>query len=274
MASIGQAFAPAQTINTSNAMSYMNSVLGQAEYSISRSSTLTFSGSYGLLQFTTAGLISSNMLNTQAGYDYNLDPVNSIAILASYGKIDYTGIVGSTTDYMAAFAYGRKITGHLAFQVEAGPQEIQSAGAGVAGNFQQLSASINSALSYVGRRSGFSFSYMHGLTAGSGVFLGAVSDTFSASGHYQFTRFWTGSVNGGYAFNKGLAPAGSATVNFEDWFLGANVGRPVGRHFQVNFNYGLIDQINPSVCPVSSCGVPGFVHTFGMTVNWHLRSVG
>ena len=274
VASVGQAFAPVQAIDTGNTMSYMNSVLGQAEYSISRNSTLTFSGSYGLLQFTDAGFISSNMLNAQAGYDYKLDPANSIGLLASYGKIDYTGTVDTTTDYNVAFAYGRKITGRLAFQIDAGPEEIRSAGAGAAGNFQIWMASINTALTYERPRSGYSFSYMRGLTAGSGVFLGAMSDTFSASGHYQFTRFWTGSINTGYAFNKSLAPAGSPTVSFDDWFLGANVGRIVGRHMQINFNYGLIDQINPSVCPVSSCGIPGIQQTFGMTVNWHLRSAG
>ena len=72
-------------------MRYRNSVLGQAEYSFSRRSAFTFSGSYGLLHFPNAGYVSSHMLNAQAGYDYLLDPRNSIAILASYGKIDYTG---------------------------------------------------------------------------------------------------------------------------------------------------------------------------------------
>lgn len=274
IAGIAQGFAPADTINTSYAMSYMNSVLGQADYSITRSSILTFSGSYGLLQYTAPGLISSTMFNTQAGYDYKLDPVNSIGLLASYGKIDYTGTVASTTDYSAGLAYGRKISGRLALQIEGGPQEIKSSGAGAAGNFQQLSPSINSALSYAGRRSGYTISYMHGLTAGSGVFMGAESDTFSVLGHYQITRYWTVSANAGYAYNKGLVPAGSPSVNFDDWILGANIGRLVGRHVQVNFNYGFIDQVNPSVCPVSSCGVAGFEHTFGMTVNWHLRPVG
>ena len=273
LSNIGQAFAPVQTIETGYAMRYMDSVLGQAEYSISRQSTLTFSGSYGLLHFANAGFVSSNMVSAQAGYDYLLDPRNSIAILGGYGKIDYPGTGESTTDYTASLAYGRKITGRLAFQAAGGPQEIQAAGAGVFGSFRQLSFSINSALTYQWRRSGLSFSYMHGLTAGSGVFLGATSDTFSASGYYRFTRFWTGSVNGGYAFNRSLAPAGGATSNFENWFIGANIGRQVGRHLQVNFNYGLQEQTNPSVCPVSSCGAPGYQHTFGMTVNWHLRPV-
>ena len=56
-----------------------------------------------------------------------------------------------------------------------------------------------------GGASGVSFSYVRGLTGGSGVFLGATSNTFSGSAHHQFTRYWTGSVNGGYALNNSLA---------------------------------------------------------------------
>ena len=194
-----------ETINTSQAMRYRNSILGQAEYSFSRRSAFTFSGSYGLLHFTGTGYFNSTMVDGQAGYDYLLDPSNSIAILASYGRIDYTGTGISSTgtstigtgnsvqDYVGALAYGRKITGRLAFQVAAGPQEILFTGAGGVGNFHLLFASVNSALTYERRRSGLSFSYGRGLTGGSGVFLGATSNTFSGSAHYQFTRFWTGS---------------------------------------------------------------------------------
>ena len=115
---------------------------------------------------------------------------------------------------------------------------------------------------------------MRGLGAGSGVFLGATSNTFSGTAHYQFTRFWTGSVNGGYALNNSLAPAGVATTSFNNWFIGASLGRRVGPHAQVNFNYGLQRQSSPATCPVASCGGTGFQQTFGMTVNWHLRPMG
>ena len=127
--SIGQAFLPGETIETGNVLRYRNSVLGQAEYSFSRRSAFTFSGSYGILHFADAGYVNSHMLNAQAGYDYLLDPTNSIAVLASYGKIDYSflpvgassNVTSSTTNYLAALAYGRKITGRLAFQAGGGP---------------------------------------------------------------------------------------------------------------------------------------------------------
>jgi hypothetical protein len=266
---------PSQTINTGLTMRYMNSILGQAEYSLSRRSAITFSGSYGLLHFTGPGYISNSLFYVQAGYDHLLDPFNSVAILTSYGKIDYTGTGSSTTDYLGALAYGRKITGRLAFQVAAGPQGINFTGAGGVGNFHLFFVSVNTALSYERRRSGVSLSYMRGLNGGSGVLLGATSNTISGTAHYQFTRFWTGSVAGGYALNHSLAASGAASTQFDNWFIGANLGRRVGPHLEINFNYGATRQNNPAICPVvGGCGGTGLQQTFGMSVNWHLRPVG
>jgi hypothetical protein len=274
MSNLGQAFIPSETINTGDAMRYENSILGQAEYSFSRRSSFTFAGSYGLLHFTGAGYVSSGMINAQAGYDYLLDRSNSIAILGSYGKIDYTGTGISTSDYMAALAYGRRITGRLAFQVSAGPQRIVSSGTTGLGGSNLWFASVNSSLTYERRRSGVALNYLRGLSQGSGVFQGSTGNTISGAGHYQFTRFWTGTVNGGYSLNNSLPSASAASARFDNWFIGGNIGRQVGLHAQVNFNYGLTKQNSPSPCPVVSCGVAGYQQTFGMSVNWHLRPAG
>ncbi len=140
-------------------------------------------------------------------------------------------------------------------------------------NFVDLDAA-NSAMTYNRRRSAVSLTFMRGLTGGSGVFLGAESDTVTGAAHYQFTRYWTGAVSGGYSMNSSLARAGSPAAQFNDWFIGANIGRNIGRRAQINFNYGLQRQNAPSVCPVASCGGTGFQQSFGMTVNWHLRPTG
>jgi hypothetical protein len=212
------------------------------------------------------------MLNVQAGYDYELDPSNSIAVLAGYGKIDYTGAVNSTWDYTAALAYGRKITGRLALQVAAGPQQIHSE-QGAAG-FQLWFLMANTALTYEFRRSGYTISFARGLGAGGGVFLGAKSDTVTGRAHYQFTRFWTGAVNGGYALSEGLEPNGTPAAQFTNWFIGANIGRHFGPQFLLNFNYGVLRQNNPTICPVANCGINGYQQNFGMTVNWHMHPAG
>lgn len=268
---IGQGFVPSESIQTGNAMRYRNAAVGQLEYSFSRRSAFTFAGSYGLLKFTDAGFFSSHMINAQAGYDYMLDPANSIALLASYGKIDYTGSANTTTNYLAALAYGRKITGRVAFQVVAGPERIQFVNGT---NGQLWYAAVTSALTYDWRRTGYSLAFMRGLSSGSGVFLGAKTNTLTLAAHHQFTRSWTGSLNSGYAINNSLAGAGAPTVEFDNWFVGANIGRQLWSHFQLNFNYGVQRQNSPAVCPVANCGIDGFQQTFGMTINWHLRPNG
>jgi hypothetical protein len=284
--SLAQQFQPTETVNTGAAMRYRNSILGQAEYSFSRRSALTFSGSYGLLDFTGVGYFNSRMYDGQAGYDYLLDPSNSIAILGTYGKIDFTGTgipsggtptvaTGtSVMDYGGALAYGRKITGRLAFQVAAGPQEITISTAGGASSPHLLFVSVNSALTYERRRSGVSLSYGRGLTGGSGVLLGATSNTISGSAHEQFTRYWIGTVSVGYSLNNSLPQAGTTPTQFDNWFVGANIGRRLGPHAQVNFNYGATRQNNPAICLVAGCGGTGLEQTFGMSVNWHLRPLG
>jgi hypothetical protein len=106
------------------------------------------------------------------------------------------------------------------------------------------------------------------------VFLGATSNTVTASAHYQFTRHLTGFVNGGYAMNVNLAPAGVTTNQFDNWFVGANLARTLGTHARVNFNYGATRQNNPAVCLVAYCGGTGLQQTVGMSINWHLRPAG
>jgi len=271
--SIGQAFIPNETIETGNANRYRNTVLAEAEYSFSRRSAFTFSGSYGILQFNEAGFVNSRMLNAQAGYDYLLDPKDSIAIVASYGDISFPGLANTNAkDYSAGVAFGRKITGRMAFQVEAGPQLIHT-GAGTQ-QFDRWFESVSSAVTYDRRRSGISFNYVRGLSGGSGVYAGATTNAFTASAHRQFTRNWTGTATGGYALNRSLGPAGAPTTSFNNWYVGANLARRVGRQANMNFLYGLQKQDNPSTCPVANCGATGFQHSFGMTVNWHLRPNG
>ena len=273
LSSFSQSFLPSENINTSLAMRLRNSVLAQAQYALSRRSAITLAASYGFLHFDIPGFQNSQMINVQGGYDYLLDPSDSLAILASYGKIDYTGSGRNTSEYGGALAYGRKITGRLAFQVAAGPQEIRMVVPGGSGNFNLVFISVNSALTYQRRRSGVSINFVRGLNSGSGVFFGATSDTVSGSAHYQFSRNWVGSINGGSSLNYNLAPAGTTATHFYNWFAGANVSRQLGQHAGINFSYGALEQNNPSGCTLALCGGTGLQQTVGVSVNWHMVPV-
>src|SRR2546428_6276536 len=107
---------------------------------------------------------------------------------------------------------------------------------------------------------------MRGCAGGGGVFWGAGSKVFGATRRRQFTRLWTASVSSGYAMNSSLGSFSGLSYSYNTWFSGANLGREMGRHFNINFSYGIQHQTNAAVCPVVSCGTNANQHTFGMTV--------
>jgi len=270
LSEIGSTFVPGQTIYTGQANRLRNIALAGAEYAFSRRAVMTFTGSYGVLHFLDPGFINSQNVTGQVGFDYKLDPRNSVALIGGFGRTDYRGSPFVTDNYLTHFAYGRKITGRLAFQIAAGPTLIRMRNTGV-GNVQQWILGVNSALSYERRRSGYAFTYSHGFSAGSGVFLGGIAHVVGANMHHRFTRFWTANLNTGYAWNSSLEGSGGTPYGIQSWYGGANLGHPLGRHMDVAFNYGVQRQSGIAACPQLSCGGSNLQQNFGVILRWHLR---
>jgi hypothetical protein len=102
------------------------------------------------------------------------------------------------------------------------------------------------------------------------VLFGAQSHILMAILSRRLTRFWTASLTSGYARNSGLTSLHGISYDYNTWFSGANAGRQLGRHVNVNFHYGVEHQTSTAVCPVAACSSNAYQHTFGMTVRWHL----
>ncbi len=266
---IGTNFVPSETILTGQAMRLRHTALGEVDYAWSRRSRFTLAGSYGMLHFDSSGYLSSRGFTGQAGYEYSVGPKNTIGVLGTYGRTDFDGTRIFADTYSAELSFGRKITGRLALQFAAGPQQIRLLNSS-AGDTRIWTWATRDALTYQRRRTGLSLSFMHGFAGGSGVLFGARSQTFTATLSRQFTRLWMASVSSGYAINSGLGSFSGISYSYNTWFSGVNVGHEMGRHFHVNFSYGIQRQTNAAVCPVVSCGTNANQHTFGMTVRWHL----
>jgi hypothetical protein len=266
---IGTNFVPSETILTGQAMRLRNTALGEVDYAWSRRSRFTLAGSYGMLHFNNSGYLSSRGFISQAGYEYSVDPKNTIGVLGAYGRTDFDGTRIFTDTYSAELSVGRKITGRLALQLAAGPQQIRLLNSS-AGDTRIWTWATRDAVTYQRRRTGLSVAYMHGFSGGSGVLFGARSQVFTATLSRQFTRLWMASVNSGYAMNSGLGSFSGISYSYNTWFSGVNAGHEMGRHINVNFSYGIQHQTNAAVCPVVSCGTNANQHTFGITVRWHL----
>ena len=233
---VAPAVLPGETIQTGQALRLNNTALTEIDYSLSRRTTMTFTGSYGFLHFLSAGFIDSRNINGSAGYNYALDAKNSIGLNLMYGNTIYTSSNSRMNSDTAQASFGRKVTGRLAFQIAGGPQLLRLL------NFrptsgQKWSWSAYTALTYQMRRTGYTLSYSHGTNAGSGVLLGATTDSITAGVHRDFTRFWSGSLNGGYAINNSLAANSALSSRYTNWYGTANLGRQMGQHFHFGLSY-------------------------------------
>ena len=267
---IQPSLAPNQTIQTGLARQLNNTALGEADYAFSRRTTLTFVGSYGLLHFSDPGYINSRSINGKLGYNYALSAANSFSLSYDYNRVSFSGTGSRMQIDSVQISFGRKITGRLALQLEAGPQLLRENYG--APSTPQLSWSTSNALTYNLPTTGYSLSYFRGVTAGSGVFFGSESDTVTATASHEFTRFWSASVNGGYAVNKPLGTVSRFVSRFDGWFTAASLNRQMGRQVHVSLTYGLQRQTTGGgACPVLSCGLPGSTsfRQFGATLQWH-----
>jgi hypothetical protein len=268
--SIQPSLVPNGTIQTGLARQLNNTALGEADYAFSRRTTLTVLGSYGFY-FFGPGYIDSQSLTGRVGYNYALSAANSISLSYDYNYISFGGASDRLQTDQVQMSFGRKITGRLAFQLGAGPQLLRFENFG-ASDSRQLSWSAFSALTYNLPRTSYSLLYFRGVTTGSGVFFGSKSQTITGTVNREFTRFWSASVNGGYAISNSLVPAGIFASRFDNWFAGSSLNRQIGRQVRFSLSYGFQRQTSGAgICPVLNCGLPGSTsfRQFGATLQWH-----
>ena len=272
LTSVEPTLSPSETILTGTATRLSNTATGELDYSPSRRSTLTFAGSYGLLHFFDPTLVGTNSFDGRVGYDLALGAKNSIGIIYDYNFTDFSATPSQLQTHWFQLAFGRKITGRFAFQISGGPQLLRLSNFGPVSG-QHWSWGLSGALSYqMTRATGYSLSYFHAVTSGSGVFFGAESDVATGVATHQFTRVWSASVNGGYARNINAAPSPMLSNRFDNWFAGATVGRKLGREFVFGLSYTFQQQTNSvGQCPVVNCGLAGGParHFASVSLQWH-----
>ena len=133
-----------------------------------------------------------------AGYNYQISRQNTIGLSYQFSSFNYSNFDQSIKNNIIAVSYARRITGKLAFQASGGPDialirmPLTTAPANVrwirgrngdaqVGYMTQIYGSFNAALQYQLKQVGMSAAYSHGVTGGSGVLAGAVTDAFTGN---------------------------------------------------------------------------------------------
>jgi hypothetical protein len=251
--------------------SYNNTAGLQATYALSHRGSITVAGSYGILSFTQPGNIDSHTTVGSVGYNYALSANNTIGLVYRFSSYQFPGSPQAYGDNVISFAYGRKVTGHLALRIFIGP-EITNYRIPVGNTSQNISLAATANVTYAYRQGAFGVNYIHGFSSGSGVLVGSYLDEVSAQASRRLTRQWTGNLIFGYSHN-GPVGGTAATGNpaYDNWFLGGGVSRPIGKNFNVAVAYTANIGSYGSGCSGTGCSNSSTYNTITVNFQWHTR---
>jgi hypothetical protein len=286
----GNGYAPGQSILTARGQRLTNFSAGEVDVLLTPRTSLTFVGGYSLLDSLDDAQLNYGEVIFTAGYNYQISRKNTIGLSYQYSSINYSNFDQSIKSNVISALYGRRITGKLAFQASGGPNialirmplttapgtSTGTGGTTPQGYMTQVYASINTALQYQLKRAAISAGYSHGISGGSGVLAGGVTDNFTGSVSEQVSRALNVAWNIGYARNRGIEVAGTSTANqtFDYWFTGVNVSHSLGRTMNIFLSYQLQYQNSgASVCTGPGCASSLTVNQITFGFGWHKQPI-
>ena len=258
-------YSVAPSILTQRAGRITNTVVGEARYAAGRRSSLTFTGSFGLLHFLETGFIDAKSGTFGTGYNYTLTAKDTIGVGYRANLLRFDSNQPGVNTHSVTLSYGRSVTGKLSLQVGGGAQ-FTSFGDPASGSRSSISWSMRNALQYRLPQSDLSLVYTRGVTEGSGIYAGAVTQNVQFGLGRRLSRMWRADFGGGYARNTRLANSLGTDSAINSWFARTGLSRPVGRYANMNFQYYLQRQIGGS-------RDIGFRHVFGIGFNFRFRPI-
>lgn len=221
-----------------------NTTIADITQSISPRSSITMAGSFGLLHFTnpTPGLLNSQQVSGQMGYNYQINRSDQIGLLYGYQSFHFPTIVaGNFNTHLFHVLYGHRISGRMDLVLGGGPQ-ITKITSPVFGDSTSLSASGRAMLRYRFPLTSLTLSYDHYNTSGSGFYGGAKTNLARLTASRPFGRLWSATVDVGYTTNSRIIPATTTGVggqSFDFFYAGGSLRRRFGRDFSgfVSYQY-------------------------------------
>jgi len=245
---ISRQYLPNQSILTPYTTSYFNTTLGQAEYHLTRRSSWTATGSYGILRYPDSSFYDSNQIVASTGYNHSFTARHAVFATYSYSEFHYTAVDASFTSQNAQLGYSRNTSGRFSFQASGGPEFTDAKSLGVAHTQVQFAGTAS--LAYSRGRTNLGLSYFAGTTAGSGVMTGAQTQDVQFTAGRSFSRDWTANFSTGYSHNNGLV--GQQTYN--SLYFSPALRRSLTHNLGVTLNYSYQRQLTQSGCSGLVCG--------------------
>jgi hypothetical protein len=259
-----------QTLFNAVGPRFNNNFTTQVVYQISARGSLNVSGNYSFLKFVDPGNIDNNDAGASVGYNYLLTKVDTLGLVYRFNHYSYIGDPQVIDDSVINVAYGRKITGRIAFQAFGGP-DITSYKVHTDSPSRRITASGGANLTYAIPNGSIGITYNHGVSGGSGVFAGSETDQVGANVARALGRVWHAQANMGYSHNS---QAGGGTVpqsSYNSLYVGGGVNRAFGPNMNFNIAYNANIQTTGSQtgCTGNTCDYTQ--QQISMNFQWHTR---
>jgi hypothetical protein len=272
---ISSSFTPSGSIYINGVPRAQNAVIGQATYALSHRSALTFVGSLGTLNFIKSPLEDDRVTTFQGGYTYLLSRLNSVSVIYRFDAFSFSALPQGIHNHSGQVAFARRITGRLSWQVGGGPS-IQEYLKPLSGSGTVVGPTAFTGLGYRRRYTGFSVTYAHGLTNGSGVLPGAETDTFSGQVNRTFGKNWDSTIDAGYSRNQAVRQTSATTVlaSPSTWFASGRISRRFVGYGALFISYNASGQSSlASVCTLPGCRFSSMANAVSVGYTWGLRPV-
>jgi hypothetical protein len=259
---------PNQTVLTTQVTRISNTSTAQVEYAISRRTSITASGSYGLLDYLVAGATNNNQINGTLGYNYRFTPHNTLALTYSYQALRFAGPLASTTIDIntAGLSFSHQLTGRLSFQLGGGAEIAKIPGPPAT---TKVYPNGQAGFTYAWRRSRLDLMASQALMSGMGLFTATNATIAQVNLSHTISRTLDGSANVGFAENSIIG----LSQNIRSGYVGINLHKALGRQAGMYLTYNLQRQSSNLICAGPVCAQDLIRHSIGIGLDWQFRPV-
>lgn len=253
---------PSESILTFRTQRVNNASFAQEQYHFTPSTSVTSVISYGLLRYLDNALLNSYQLVATTGLDHEMRR-GKAGVKYTYSRFAYDAISGGLEAHAVELMFAQPIGKDFSAEISAGPQLVRPHALAIHG---QVVGAGNAQLSYQRRDYHASVRYCRGANNGSGLLIGAWTDSVEARVRRRF-RIWTVETNGGYRRNSGVTQSARLT-NHQ---FGAQLSREVSATVGTYLSYTYQAQSAGSWCVAGSCAFNDNLHTVSFGFYWHPR---
>jgi hypothetical protein len=260
---------PSQSILTNYAARVGNGLNGGVTRKVNKSWSINGSASWQILHFLDNEGINSSMVTASVGPTYRINARSSASanVVYSYTNDKYLGQSYPFESEGVTLEYQRQLTRFFSMNVAAGPQRTFGSGTTSGLIPSNITVIANAALTYSRKTTTASLFFSRATNAGSGVVLGALTNSVGGTVQEQFSRNWQGALTASYSKSTSLAQVAGFAQDYNSTFGGAQVSRRLSRSFSAYLSYTAVHQ-NSVEFVIVQPAFSGLSQTFSVGVTY------